>query len=125
MPLSSDFPGETLNPFYGVYAAVTRQDPNGNPAGGWFPEQRLTLEDALRGYTREAAYAEFEEKDKGSLEPGKLADIIILDKDIRSLASSPKEILSIRIMKTFVGGRLVYDSNHPEDAAHPGSATTR
>ena len=55
LPLSSDFPGETLNPFYVIYAAVTRQDPQGNPPGGWYPEQRLTLDEALRGYTAEAA----------------------------------------------------------------------
>jgi predicted amidohydrolase YtcJ len=124
LPLSSDFPGETLNPFYGIYAAITRQDPTGNPAGGWLPEQRLSLEEALRGYTREAAYAEFEEKNKGSLEAGKLADLIILDKDIRSLASTPKEILSIRVLKTYVGGRLVFDSNRPQDASRVASAPT-
>src|SRR5438128_1466054 len=77
LPLSSDFPGETLNPFYGIYAAITRQDPEGNPEEGWYPEQRLTLDEALRGYTIEAAYAEFEEKSKGSLQPGKLADLIV------------------------------------------------
>ena len=72
LPLSSDFSGETLNLYYGIYAAITRQDPQGNPPGGWHPEQRLTLEEVLRGYTLEAAYAEFEEKDKGSIEKGKL-----------------------------------------------------
>jgi predicted amidohydrolase YtcJ len=110
LPLSSDFPGETLNPFYGIYAAITRQDVEGNPRGGWYPEQRLTLEEALRGYTHEAAYAEFEEKEKGSLEPGKLADLIVIDKDIMQLGSKPQEILSIRVLKTFIGGKLVYDS---------------
>jgi len=110
LPLSSDFPGETLNPFYGIYAAITRQDVEANPRGGWYPEQRLTLEEALRGYTREAAYAEFEEKVKGSLEPGKLADLIVIDKDITQLGSKPQEILSIRVLKTFIGGKLVYDS---------------
>lgn len=114
LPLSSDFPGETLNPFYGIYAAITRQDPTGNPSGGWYPEQRLTFEEALRGYTREAAYAEFEEKQKGSLEPGKLADLIVLNQDILALASRPKDILSIRVLKTFVGGRLVYSANRLE-----------
>jgi predicted amidohydrolase YtcJ len=110
LPLSSDFPGETLNPFYGIYAAITRQDPQGNPVGGWHPEQRLSLEEALRGYTREAAYAEFEEKQKGSLEPGRFADLIVIDKDISRLASEPKQILSVRVLKTFIGGRLVYDA---------------
>jgi predicted amidohydrolase YtcJ len=109
LPLSSDFPGETLNPFYGIYAAITRQDPEGNPAGGWYPEQRLTLEEALRGYTVEAAYAEFEELAKGSIEPGKLADFIVISQDITSLPA--KEILKIRVLKTFVGGNLVYDAD--------------
>jgi D-aminopeptidase len=110
LPLSSDFPGETLNPFYGVYAAITRQDTEGNPAGGWQPEQRLTLDEALRGYTREGAFAEFEEKQKGTLEPGKLADLIVIDKDITQLESRPKEILSIRVVKTFTGGKLVFEA---------------
>jgi hypothetical protein len=109
LPLSSDFPGEAVNPFYGIYAAVTRQDPNGNPAGGWYPSQRLALREALRGYTIEAAYAEFEEKAKGSIEKGKLADFTVIAQDISRL--KPKEILSIRVLKTFVGGKLVYDAD--------------
>jgi predicted amidohydrolase YtcJ len=108
LPLSSDFPGETLNPFYGIYAAVTRQDPQGNPPGGWHPEQRLTLEEALRGYTVEAAYAEFEESNKGSIEKGKLADLMVISKDITKIP--PPEILSIRVLKTFVSGKVVYDA---------------
>ena len=108
LPLSSDFPGETLNPFYGIYAAITRQDPHGRPPGGWHPEQRLTLEEALRGYTLEAAYAEFQEKNKGSLEKGKLADLTVVSKDITEVA--PAEILSVRVLKTFVGGKVVYDA---------------
>jgi len=108
LPLSSDFPGETLNPFYGIYAATTRQDPQGNPPGGWYPEQKLTLEEALRGYTVEAAYAEFEEKDKGSIEKGKLADLTVIAQDITKIPAP--EILSIRVLKTFVGGKVVYDA---------------
>jgi len=108
LPLSSDFPGETLNPFYGIYAAITRQDPQGNPPGGWYPEQRLTLDEALRGYTLEAAYAEFEEQSKGSIEPGKLADFIVISQDITKLP--PREILSIRVLRSFIGGKLVYDA---------------
>jgi predicted amidohydrolase YtcJ len=107
VPLSSDFPGETLNPFYGIYAAITREDPQGNPPGGWYPEQRLTLDEALRGYTIEGAYAEFEEKVKGSLEPGKLADMTVISDDITKIA--PKQILSIRVLKTVIGGRIVYE----------------
>jgi predicted amidohydrolase YtcJ len=108
LPLGSDFPGETLNPLYGIYAAITRQDPQGNPPGGWYPQQRLTHDEALRGYTVEAAYAEFEEQSKGSITPGKLADITVISSDITN--SSPKEILSIHVLKTYVGGALVYDA---------------
>src|SRR5215467_2554700 len=113
LPLSSDFPGETLNPFYGIYAATTRQDPQGNPPGGWYPEQKLTLEEALRGYTVEAAYAEFEEKDKGSIEKGKLADLTVIAQDITKIPAP--EILSIRVLKTFVGGKVVFESDGRRD----------
>jgi predicted amidohydrolase YtcJ len=108
LPLSSDFPGETLNPFYVIYAAITREDPGANPPGGWYPAQRLTLEEALRGYTVEAAYAEFEGADKGSIEKGRLADFIVISKDMRKIAA--REMLSIRIMQTFIGGKLVYEA---------------
>ena len=108
LPLSSDFPGETLNPFYGIYAAITRQDPQGYPPGGWHPEQKLNLDEALRGYTMEGAYAEFEEANKGSIETGKLADLTVISKDITKIA--PPEILSIRVLKTLVGGKVVYDA---------------
>lgn len=107
LPLSSDFPGETLNPFYGMYAATTRQDPSGNPPQGWYPEQRLTLNEALRGYTVEGAYAEFEENAKGSIEPGKLADLTVISDDITKLAG--KQLLSLRVLKTFIGGKVVYE----------------
>ncbi|HJS99269.1 MAG TPA: amidohydrolase [Terriglobales bacterium] len=108
LPLSSDFPGETLNPFYGIYAAITRQDPQGNPPGGWYPEQRLTLAETLRGYTIEGAFAEFDEEDKGSIETGKFADFTIVDLDPTKVA--PKDILSTKVLKTIVGGKLVYDA---------------
>src|SRR5262249_4807945 len=78
LPLSSDFPGETVNPFYGIYAAITRQDTQGNPPGGWHPEHRLELDEALRGDTIESAYAQFEEKDKGSIDPGQLDDLSVI-----------------------------------------------
>jgi len=109
LPLSSDFPGETLNPFYGIYAALTREDPNGNPPSGWYPAQRLTLTEALRGYTVEAAYSEFEERAKGSIENGKLADLTVIQQDISRL--QPKAILSIRVSKTIIGGKVVYNSD--------------
>jgi predicted amidohydrolase YtcJ len=108
LPLSSDFPGETVNPFYGLYAAVTRQDPAGNPAGAWYPEQRLTVQEALRGYTLEAAYAGFAEKELGAIAGGMLADFTVISKDITQV--SPRELLSIRVLKTIVGGRIRYEA---------------
>jgi predicted amidohydrolase YtcJ len=119
VPFSSDFPGETLNPFYGIYAAITRQDPNGNPPGGWHPEQRVSLQQALGGYTMEAAYAGFEENVKGSIENGKLADLTVIDKDITKLPF--REILSIQVLKTFIGGKLVFESKvNPVSAPSTG-----
>ena len=109
VPISSDFPGETLNPFYGIYAAITRQDPAGKPDGGWYPEQRMTIEEALRGYTIEAAYAAFEEKQKGSIEQGKLADLIVVSKDPTKV--SAREVLGITVLKTFINGKVVYSSS--------------
>jgi len=110
--LNSDFPGETLNPFAEIYAAVTRQDPQGNPAGGWYPQQRLTITEALRGYTLEAAYAGFEEQVKGTIAAGKLADLTVISKDITQVL--PAELLSVRVLKTIVGGRIVYSTGKAE-----------
>jgi predicted amidohydrolase YtcJ len=102
----SDFPVEDPNPLWGFYAAVTRQDRSGIPAGGWFPDQRMTRGEALRSWTLEGAYAAFEEKIKGSLEPGKLADFVMLSDDITRI--SPAEILKTRVVMTVVGGEVVY-----------------
>src|ERR1043166_1309699 len=109
LPLSSDFPGETLDPFAGMYAAVTRQDASGKPAGGWYPAQRLTIQEALRGYTAEAAYAGFEEKGKGSIEPGKLADLTVVSADVTRAPA--RELLSLRVLRTIIGGEIVYSAN--------------
>lgn len=109
VPLSSDFPGETLNPFWGMYAAETRQNTEGEPDGGWYPGQRLTREEVLNAYTFEAAYAGFEEEIKGKIAPGRLADFIIISDDI--LTIKPKDLLSLIVEKTYVGGVLVYSKN--------------
>jgi predicted amidohydrolase YtcJ len=106
VPLSSDFPGETLDPFAGMYAAVTRQTAAGEPAGGWYPGQRLTMQEALRGYTVEAAYAGFEEKQKGSIEVGKLADLTVVSTAIPG--GAPRDLLATRVLWTIVGGEVVH-----------------
>jgi len=108
LPLSSDYPGETLNPFWGMYAAETRQTPEGDPPGGWYPEQRLKRQEVLRGYTVEAAYAGFEEKIKGRIAPGMLADFIVLSDDIRTVPS--RALLKIKVLQTYVGGELVFEA---------------
>lgn len=106
LTLNSDFPGETLNPFYGMYAAETRQTPDGKPEGGWYPEQCLTREEVLKAYTVEAAFSGFEEDIKGKILPGMLADFIVLSDDILTIPSS--KLLTLRVEQTYLGGRLVY-----------------
>jgi predicted amidohydrolase YtcJ len=109
VPLNSDFPGETLNPFYGMYAAETRQTPDGKPEGGWYPEQCLTREEVLYAYTVESAYSGFEEHIKGQIAPGMLADFIVISNNILTIPS--KSLLSLKVEKTYVGGQLVYSSS--------------
>ena len=108
LAFGTDWPVEPLNPMLGLYSAVTRQSiEKGLPVGGWFPEQRLTVEETVRAYTLEAAYAEFQETIKGSIEPGKLADIVILSDDIFTIP--PKEILNTRVVMTILGGKIIYE----------------
>jgi predicted amidohydrolase YtcJ len=102
----SDFPIEEVPPLHGIYAAVTRQDRAGKPEGGWRPEQRLTLEEALRMFTVEPAYASFEEGRRGAIVPGAVADLTVFDRDLRADAAS---LLETRVDLTVVGGRIVYD----------------
>jgi len=106
VPYGTDAPVESENPFFGFYAAITRQDRNGWPPGGWHPEQAMTREEALRSMTIDAAYAGFEEEIKGSITPGKLADLVILSKDIMKIPAAA--ILETQVMATIVGGRIAY-----------------
>jgi len=108
----SDFPVELPNPFYGLYAAVTRQDRDGLPAGGWYPDQAMTRAEALHSFTLAAAYAAHQEDYLGSLEPGKWADFIIIDRDYFRVP--PSDIDDIRVLQTWVGGKLVYDAETSE-----------
>ncbi|MBI3789074.1 MAG: amidohydrolase family protein, partial [Ignavibacteriales bacterium] len=133
----SDFPVEHANPMFGIYAAVTRQDQQGKPRnaedvrtdfqlsqegikdpsafdGGWYVSQKMTREEAIRSFTSWAAYAGFQENLLGSLEKGKLADFIILNKDIMTI--QPSEIFNTVVERTFVGGKEVYKVNAAEGA---------
>jgi predicted amidohydrolase YtcJ len=104
----SDFPVEDPNPMYGFYASFTRQDHQGYPEGGWMPDQKLTREQTLESFTLTAAYAAFEEKIKGSITPGKLADFLVLDRDIMTVA--PLEVLEAKPKMTVLGGKVVYEA---------------
>ncbi len=102
LAFGSDSPVEPFSPLLGLYAAVTRQRPDGSPAGGWRPEGRLSLETALRAYTQGPAYAAGLERDLGTLAAGYLADLVVLDRDL--FAAPPEDILAARVLGTMVGG---------------------
>jgi predicted amidohydrolase YtcJ len=118
LAFGSDFPVESVNPLLGLYAAVTRQDENAKPEGGWYPDQRLTIEEALRAFTAGAAYAAYDEKDAGKIEAGARADLTVLDSDI---VGSParagmilwkpevRNLLATHAKYTIVRGRVVYE----------------
>ena len=104
----SDFPVESPNPFFGLHAAVTRQDHQNQPPGGWRPDQKLSLAQALRAFTLSAAYAAHAERAQGSLEPGKCADFILVDQDV--FAIDPKDLWKTKVLGTWVGGKQVYSA---------------
>ncbi|HWP51493.1 MAG TPA: amidohydrolase [Clostridia bacterium] len=105
----SDSPCESYDPMHGVYAVVTRQGMDGYPQGGWFPEERVTVYEAVSMYTRNAAYVSYEETIKGTIEPGKLADFVIMDADV--FHTQPERIKDITVKKTYLGGKMVYAKN--------------
>ncbi len=102
----SDYGVSPFNPFYGLHAAVTRQDRNNTPQGGWFPEQKMTREEALKAYTVWPAYVEFSENTKGSISSGKLADFIVTDSDYFKIPA--EDIHKIQVLKTIVAGETVF-----------------
>jgi predicted amidohydrolase YtcJ len=113
LAFGSDVPFDTPNPFVGLSAAVSRQDRDGQPAGGWIPGERVSFEQALSGFTRDAAYAGFAEQKFGALEPGSWADFIIVDRDIS--AADPQDLARTQVLETWVAGKRVW--KRPSGAA--------
>src|SRR5262249_20688309 len=106
LAFGSDAPVESINPWPGVFAAVTRQDKNFEPAGGFFPEAKISLKEALTAFTEGAAFAAFNEKSLGKLEPGFWADFITLDQN--PFASSTADLYDLKVQATYLGGTRVY-----------------
>lgn len=109
LPNGTDFPVENIEPLFTFFASVFRTDHEGNPSGGWRLEEGLTREQTLRSMTIWAAKASFEENEKGSLEPGKYADFVILDTDL--INATPQQVLNAKIESTWIGGERVFDAN--------------
>jgi hypothetical protein len=109
IPNGTDFPVEAVNPILTFHSSVTRQDEDNWPAGGWFPEQRMTREEALKSMTIWPAHAAFQERELGSLSPGKYADFVILDRDIMRVP--PEAILGTQVLATYIAGRAVFEKH--------------
>jgi len=107
LAFGTDYPVEVVSPFRGLYACVTRQLPDGTPAGGWQPQEKISLDDCIRAYTSDSAYAEFEEGKKGELKVGEYADFVILSNDLTKVP--PASILNTEVLRTVVAGRTVYE----------------
>jgi hypothetical protein len=107
LAIGTDWPVAPLDPMLGVYAAATRATLDGRHPGGWVPEQKISVAEAIEGYTLGAAYAEFAEKEKGSITPGKLADLVMLGEDLLRIDAAA--IRNVKVQLTMVGGKVVYD----------------
>ena len=121
LAFGSDFPVESPNPFHGLAAAISREDAEGQPPGGWMPNQRLTMEQAFAAFTTGGAFAGFAEDRLGSLEPGHMADFIFVDRDIFA-ATDPREIRGTQVIETYVGGQKAWERRRsgPERGEAPG-----
>jgi hypothetical protein len=108
LALGTDWEVAPLDPMQTIYAAVTRATLDGKNPNGWFPEQKLSVPESVEAYTMGSAYAEFQEREKGSIMPGKLADMVILSQDIFSIP--PEEIKNVKALLTVVGGKIVWES---------------
>jgi len=117
LAFGTDWTVAPLNPLFSVYAAVTRHTPDGKHPEGWIPQQKISVEEAVRAYTLGSAYAEFQEKDKGTIAAGKLADLVILSRDIFTI--DPGEIENVRVILTIMDGQIVYDATRIVSEARP------
>jgi predicted amidohydrolase YtcJ len=109
LAFGSDFPVESPNPFHGLAVAISREDAQGQPPGGWIPEQKVTMAQAFAGFTRDAAFASFAEDRLGTLEAGRMADFIFVDRDI--FETPPQQIRETKVLETWVGGRQMWKRN--------------
>jgi predicted amidohydrolase YtcJ len=107
LALGTDWPVAPLNPMLGLYAATTRATLDGKQPGGWVPEQKISIAEAIEGYTQGAAYAEFAEREKGSVSAGKLADLVMVSDDL--LRIDPTALRNVQVLMTMVGGKVVYE----------------
>ena len=118
LTFNSDNPGSDHSIFYGLHSAITRQDKNLEPEGGWYPEQRMSADESVRGYTSWSAYASFREDDTAIIESGRWADLTVMDIDPLVLAEDdPAAILNGNILMTIVGGNVVYERDSAALAA--------
>jgi predicted amidohydrolase YtcJ len=108
LAFGTDFPVEAINPLRGIYACVTRELPQGGPAGGWQPQEKLEMHDCLAAYTSGSAYAEYSESIKGKIAPGMLADLVVFPEDLNKIPSA--DLLKLPVTMTIAGGRIVYQN---------------
>jgi len=116
LAFGTDYPVESINPFRGLYAAITRQNETGTQT--FQPQEKISLNEAIYAYTQASAFAEFREHQKGRLEPGYLADLIVLNRDITT--ATPQQLLYTKVLRTIMNGETVYTST----ANHPAKPTT-
>ena len=107
LAFGTDWPVEIINPMRGLHACVTRELPGGGPAGGWQPQEKISMDECIHAYTVGSAYAEFEAGKKGQLVPGQYADIIVLSEDVTKTV--PAKIADVRVMETIVGGKIIFE----------------
>lgn len=117
LAFGTDWPFDSISPYVGLYAAVTRESEDGDPDGGWWPQERISMADAIRCYTTEGAYATFEEKEKGQIAAGMLADMVVHSRDL--LTVKPQEILKTEVELTILGGKVIYEKQAVNSSIKP------